>query len=368
LARFPPRKSYLKLRALRAFVVRKFFVLDVNHTCLQARFVKALVTGGNGFLGGAIVRMLQARGDSVTVFSRTPPITHSEVPHFPGDIREAESLRKAFSGMDTIFHVAAKAGVWGPAREYQSINVDGTCNVINACRMSGVAKLIYTSSPSVVFGRDDLCGVNESQPYPDRYLAAYPKTKAQAERMVLAANGHSLSTVALRPHLIWGPGDPHLIPRVVARARQGKLRQVGIGTNLVDITYIDNAAEAHVLAADALSPAAPCAGRAYFISQGEPVALWPWLNQLLGAVGAPPVTGRISFKAAFLMGSILESVHKFLGSRSEPLMTRFVANQLAKSHYFDISAANRDLGYVPRVSLQDGMERLIDWLKEFPAR
>lgn len=333
--------------------------------------MKALVTGGNGFLGSAIVRMLQARGDTVTVFSRTPaafiPNSEFRIRHFAGDIRDAAALQKACSGMDALFHVASKAGVWGPTREYQSINVDGTRNVIDACWANGVGKLIYTSSPSVVFGRNDLCGVNESQPYPDRYLAAYPKTKAEAERMVLAANDATLSTVALRPHLIWGPGDPHLIPRVIDRARQGKLRQVGDGTNLVDITYIDNAAEAHVLAADALSPSAPCAGRAYFISQGEPVALWPWLNELLKAVGAPPVTKKISPAMASLLGATLEGVHTIFRLRSEPLMTRFVANQLAKSHYFDISAARRDLGYFPRISLQDGMERLIDWLKRFPA-
>ncbi len=351
------------------FVVKNNLFLDVNGGCLQAQTVKALVTGGNGFLGGAIVHLLQARGDTVTIFSRTPPTVPSEfrTAHITGDIRDQKALRSACAGMDAVFHVAAKTGVWGALREYQSINVDGTRNIIEACRAKGIGKLIYTSSPSVVFGRNDLCGVNESQPYPNRYLAAYPKTKAQAERMVLAANDSSFSTVALRPHLIWGPGDPHLIPRVIDRARQGKLRQVGDGKNMVDITYIDNAAEAHLLAADALSPPAPCAGRAYFISQGEPVPLWPWLNELLVAVGAPPVTRKISPAMASLLGATLEGVHTILKLRSEPLMTRFVANQLAKSHYFDISAAKRDLGYFPRISLQDGMERLIHWLKQFPA-
>lgn len=269
--------------------------------------------------------------------------------------------------MDAVFHVAAKAGVWGRARDYESINVDGTRNVIAACRDNRVPKLVYTSSPSVVFDREDLCGVDESQPYPRRYLAEYPRTKAIAERMVLSANCPSLSTVALRPHLIWGPGDPHLIPRVIDRARKGKLRQVSDGQNLVDITYIDNVAEAHLLAADALSPSGRCAGRAYFISQGEPVTLWPWLNRLLEAIGAPKVTKRISLRRATIAGATLEVLYTLLGLQSEPLMTRFVANQLGKSHYFDISAARRDLGYFPRVSLDEGMGRLITWLKQFPA-
>jgi nucleoside-diphosphate-sugar epimerase len=314
--------------------------------------------------------MLHARGDEVSILCRSnyeivaPFIAHAH----QADLRDAAAVRRACAGMDVVFHAASLTGVWGPLPEYQTINVDGTKNVLDACRANEVPKLVYTSSPSVVFGRGDLCGVDESQPYPHRYLAAYPKTKAQAECLVLAANDNSLSTVALRPHLIWGPGDPHLIPRVIERARKGKLRQVGDGKNRVDITYIDNAAEAHLLAADALRPSAPCAGRAYFISQGEPVALWPWLDQLLAAVGVPRVTRKISLRTASLMGATLEGLHKVLGLRREPLMTRFVANQLAKSHYFDISAAKRDLGYVPRVSTQDGMIMLVEWLKRFPAR
>jgi nucleoside-diphosphate-sugar epimerase len=344
--------------------------LDAKNKNHHARFVKALVTGGNGFLGSAIVRMLYARGDEVSILCRT---SHENVAPFirhahHADLRDTAAVHCACAGLDVVFHAASLTGVWGPFREYQSINVDGTRNVIDACRTGGVARLVYTSSPSVVFGHDDLCGVDESQPYPNRYLAAYPQTKAEAERMVLAANDDSFFTVALRPHLIWGPGDPHLIPRVIDRAKKGKLRQVGDGKNLVDITYIDNAAEAHLLAADSLNRSVLCAGRAYFISQGKPVALWPWLDQLLVAVGAPRVTRKISLKAATLLGATLEGVHKVLGLKQEPPMTRFVANQLGKSHYFDISAAKRDLGYAPRVSSKDGMERLVNWLKQFPVQ
>jgi nucleoside-diphosphate-sugar epimerase len=326
--------------------------------------MKSLVTGGNGFLGGAIVRMLHARGDEVAVLCRksyehlAPYVTRV----FQGDLRDATAVRAACKGVDVVFHVAALTGIWGPKREFHSINVEGTRNVIDACRANEVRKLIYTSSPSVVFGRDELCGVDESQPYPKRYLAAYPETKAAAERMVLAANDASLATVSLRPHLIWGPGDPHLIPRVIQRAREGKLIQLGDGANLVDITYIDNAAEAHVLAADALRPGAQYAGRTYFISQGEPVSLWPWLNQILAAVGAPAVTRQVSASAAYRVGALLEAAYRLVSARSEPRMTRFLALQLAKSHYFDISAARRDLGYKPRIGTPEGVGKLVAWL------
>ena len=323
--------------------------------------MKALVTGGNGFLGSAIVRMLRARGDEVAALCRSsyehiaPYVSRV----FQGDLRDAGAVRAACAGVDVVFHVAALAGIWGPRREYFSINVDGTRNVIEACRANGVPRLVYTSSPSAVFGREELCGVDETQQYPARYLATYPETKAAAERLVLAANNDSLATVALRPHLIWGPGDPHLIPRVIQRAREGKLVQVGDGKNLVDITYIDNAAQAHLLAADALRPNSPCAGRAFFISQGDPVMLWPWLNQILAAVGAPAVVRRISFSAAYHVGAMLEAAYHMVGARSEPRMTRFLACQLAKSHYFNIAAARRELGYEPRISTQEGLKRFI---------
>jgi nucleoside-diphosphate-sugar epimerase len=224
-------------------------------------------------------------------------------------------------------------------------------------------KLIHTSTPSVVFGEDDLCGVDESQPYPTRYLADYPETKAVAEQMVLAANSPNLATVALRPHLIWGPGDPHLIPRVIDRARRGRLVQVGDGKNLVDITYIDNAAEAHVLACDALAPGARCAGRAYFISQGEPVVLWLWLNEILTAVGAPNVIRTVSYRTARRLGAALEGLYRATRIITEPRMTRFLASQLAKSHYFNIEAARRDFGYRPRVIAAEGVRRLVASLR-----
>ena len=167
-----------------------------------------------------------------------------------------------------------------------------------------------------------------------------------------------LLTCSLRPHLIWGPRDPHLVPRLIERARRGRLRQIGDGTNLVDMVYVDNAAQAHLLAADALIEGSPVGGRAYFISQGEPINCWQWINDILALAGLPPVRKKISLAAARRIGFVLESVYRALRIAREPLMTRFLATQLATSHYFDITAARRDFGYRPNVSTQEGMRRL----------
>jgi nucleoside-diphosphate-sugar epimerase len=328
--------------------------------------VKALVTGGGGFIGSHVARRLHKHGDKVTALGRHryPQLEKAGIQTVQVDLRDAEGVRRASANMDIVYHVGAIPGIWGKRQEFRDINVGGTRNVLEACRAAGVRRLVFTSTPSVVFGEEELCGVDESQPYPSKYLAAYPMTKAIAERMVLEANGPNLATVALRPHLVWGPGDPNLIPRIIQRAREGKLVQVGDGTNLVDITYIDNATEAHVLAGDALSPGAPCAGRAYFISQGEPVVLWSWINELLLALGVPTVGRTISHRKARWIGALFELAHGVLGVSSEPRMTRFLADQLARSHYFSIEAARRDLGYEPRVSTEEGLRRLVSSLEE----
>ncbi len=323
--------------------------------------MKALVTGGGGFLGSRIVQLLHERGDDVVALGRRPypQLERAGIRTVQADVRDAEKLQKACAEMDVLFHTAAIAGIWGRIETYRSINVTGTRNVVDACRACGIKKLVFTSSPSVVFGADPVCGIDESQPYPKRHLAVYSATKAEAERIVLGANSNELSTVALRPHLIWGPGDPHLIPRVIDRARRGRWVQVGDGKNLVDITYIDNAAQAHLQAADALGPTARCAGRSYFLSQGEPVRLWDWLNEILAGVELPPAKRTISYATAYRLGRLLEVVYRVLAIHREPIMTRFLATQLAHSHYLDISAARRDFGYRPSVSTAEGVARLL---------
>jgi nucleoside-diphosphate-sugar epimerase len=320
----------------------------------------ALVTGGGGFLGLAIVRRLVARGDSVRSLSRQ---SHSDleslgVKEFLGDLSDSAAVERTVEGCDLVFHVAAKAGVWGPPDEYYRTNVVGTENILAACRNHGVRRLIYTSSPSVVFTGSDRAGIDETAPYANKFLAAYPYTKAIAERAVLAANGPDLATVALRPHLIWGPGDNHLIPRLIARARAGKLRRIGDGSNRVDAIYIDNAADAHLLAADRLAPGSPIAGNAYFLGQDSPVLLWDFINRILDTAGLPPVRRSLPAGVAYFMGGMLEAIHRTFGLSGEPRMTRFLARQLSTSHWFDLAAAKRDLGYVPAVSTEEGLRRL----------
>lgn len=323
--------------------------------------MKVLVTGGGGFLGGAVVRLLHARGDAVRSFTRTnnPWLAELGVEQACGNLADPDAVKKAAEGCDAVVHVAAKAGVWGRYEDYVATNVTGTQNVLAACRSLGIRKLVYTSTPSVVHTGGDIEGANESLPVATHFLAYYPETKAKAEKLVLAANDPNLATVALRPHLIWGPGDPHLIPRLITRARAGKLRRVGKREVVVDVTYVDNAAEAHVLALDRLSPAGPIAGKAYFLSNGEPIGLYAFVDRVLATAGLPPVTKSISAGKAKLAGHILERVYRTFRLTGEPMMTRFLAGQLSTSHWYDISAAKRDLGYVPRVSIDEGLKRLV---------
>lgn len=320
-----------------------------------------LVTGGGGFLGGAIIDQLLARGETVRSISRGayPELEAKGVQCFQGDLgSDMETLLKAAEGCDMIFHVAAKAGVWGSYEDYFQANVVATRNVIVACKKHGIQYLIHTSSPSITFDGVDEDGVDESIPYATNFLCNYPKTKAQAEYDVLQANCDSLHTVALRPHLIWGPGDNHLVPRIISRAKAGKLKLVGKGDNRVDATYIDNAAAAHLAAADALQNGGECAGKAYFISNDEPIAMRDLLNQILDAANLPPVTKSVSPGLAYGVGNILEFIYGVLGKTDEPMMTRFIARQLATAHWYNIDAAKRDLGYRPQVSMAAGMKIL----------
>lgn len=322
--------------------------------------MKVFITGAGGFLGSALARMLRARGDEVTGYARGhyPQLERLGVRMIRGDVTAEDALVAAMRDHDVVIHTAAKAGVWGDAREYWRTNVAGTQAVLNACHRVGVGRLVYTSSPSVVFTGRDQNNLDESAPYPAHYEATYPATKAAAERMVLAANSPRLATVALRPHLIWGPGDPHIIPRLVARARTGKLRIVGSGRNVVDATFITNAAYAHVLAIDRLAWGQPIAGRAYFIANGEPMPLWQLISEIVQAQGLAPPERHLPAWAAVAIGGALELAYRLLHLPGEPPMTRFVARELVTSHWFNLDAARRDLGYEPRVSVADGLEQL----------
>jgi nucleoside-diphosphate-sugar epimerase len=332
--------------------------------------MRALVTGGGGFLGRFLVEQLLARGDTVSIFSRGdyPHLTAQGVTLFRGDLRQPDDLEPAVSRQDAVFHVAALPGIWGSWKTFYEINTLGTEHVIQACRKHSVPRLIYTSSPSVVYDGRPHTQADESLPYPQRYLCHYPRSKALAEQAVLAANGvDGLLTVALRPHLIWGPRDQHLIPRLIARARQGRLVQVGDGSNLVSMSYVENAAVAHLQAHDALSPGSPCAGQAYFINELEPVPLWGWVNELLALGGLPPVRRRIPANLAWGLGACCELVCGALRRTAEPPMTRFLASQLSQSHCYSTEKAQRDFGYRPAVSYEEGMRRLAPLVQALAA-
>ncbi|AVI64389.1 3-beta hydroxysteroid dehydrogenase [Shewanella sp. WE21] len=353
---------------------------------LALRVQHAFVTGAGGFLGKAICLRLLAAGIKVTGFARGhyPELEALGVVMLQGDLVNKDLLQQAMQGCDIVFHVASKAGVWGDRDSYFCPNVKGAANVIAACKALKIDKLVYTSTPSVTFAGQDESGIDESTPYATRFLNHYAHSKAIAEKMMLDANQvggmplenpsvtqvssqvttqatgpYALKTVALRPHLIWGPGDPHLVPRVLSRGRLGKLKLVGREDKLVDTIYIDNAAYAHVLAALELCQVKPkCQGKAYFLSNDEPITMAEMINLILACDALPPVTKRVPQSVAYVAGAVLESVHYLLKKQEEPMMTRFVARQLSCSHYFDISAAKRDLGYRALVSINQGMARL----------
>lgn len=329
------------------------------------RATSALVTGGGGFLGRYVVEQLLARGERVTVFARG---------HYPepaalgarlirGDLRDRQAVIAACRGVDVVYHVAARAGLWGPWKDFYQVNVVGTENVIAACRANGVPKLVYTSSPSVIFDGSHQEGVNESVPYPDHYESPYPETKALGEQAVISANGSDLLTTSLRPHLIFGPRDNHLLPSLIERAKRGRVPQVGDGTNKVDLTYVEDAARAHLLAADAMKPDSPVAGSVYFISQDDPVVLWSWIDEFLSRLGLPPVKLKVPLGLARGAGAVMAGLYRTLRLRGEPPLTPFLAGELAQNHYYDISAAKRDFGYRPRYTMAEATEQTIAWLK-----
>lgn len=324
--------------------------------------MRVLVTGCSGFLGSEIVRQLLARGDEVVGLSRreVPDLVRDGMSHHRGDLTDNDYVYRTITDVDSVIHTAAVAGVWGPWDHFFQNNVIATRNLLAACLEGNVPSLIYTSSPSVTFDGEHQSGVDESAGYPENWMCHYPHTKAIAEQEVLSADStDGLRTVSLRPHLIWGNGDPHLLPRILDRARSSKLRIIGDGNNLIDTVHVTNAASAHLAAMDQLH-ADPngAAGRAYFIAQDEPVNCWQWIGRLCERFDVPAPTKSISHNAAHRIGAICETVYRLTGRQQEPPMTRFVAAQLAKDHYFDITAAKECLGYRPTVTLEEGLQEL----------
>ncbi|MSU45754.1 MAG: NAD-dependent epimerase/dehydratase family protein [Lacunisphaera sp.] len=321
------------------------------------------ITGASGFIGGKIAGRLLADGRRVRVLSRRPlpELAKFGAEVVSGDLDDAAALRRGCEGVGTVFHVAGRVGVWGPAADFLRVNVAGTRHVLAACHATGVHRLVYTSSPSVVYNGGDLSGVDESAPLCTKAPCAYPTSKAAAECLVGNAHSAELATVSLRPHLVWGPGDRNVAPRVLALARKGRLKIIGSGRNKVDVTHITNVVDAHLLAEQALArPDAAAGGKAYFITNGEPLVLWDWINELLRGLGMPEIHDHVSLGTAYLAGGVMEALWRVLPLKGEPPMTRFTASSLATDHWFDISAARRDLGYAPRVSMPTGTAELIE--------
>lgn len=328
---------------------------------------KVLVTGGGGFVGSCIVKQLQKIDVQCIVVGRNayPKLKASGVTCLQGDICDTSFLSDSMQGVDTVFHVAALAGIWGKWDEYYRINVQGTENVVAACKQNKVSSLVYTSTPSVVFNGADIVNGDETLPYANKFLCHYAKSKVMAEKIVLnsSSSDEEFLTCAIRPHLVWGPGDPHLIPRLLERGRTGELKKVGDCNNLVDISYVENVADAHLLAAVNLESTKTAAGQAYFVSQGEPVNLWQWIDELFERMDVPPIQSTVPFSLAYGAGVVLETLHEVFAPQKEPRMTRFLAEQLAKSHCFSIAKATRDLCYKPRISTSTGMDIIVSQMK-----
>jgi nucleoside-diphosphate-sugar epimerase len=324
--------------------------------------MRVLVTGGNGFLGRAVVEELLARGHAVTSGARRaqPEIEALGARTVALDLRELDSVRNAVAGHAAVVHSAALTGVWGRRADYVETNVLGTRRVLQACIEQGVERLVYTGSPSACFdGRDHVRAGNDL-PYARSFLSPYPETKAVAEAEVLLANGRlGLLTTVLRPHLILGARDPHLVPRLLARARARRLWIVGRGENEVSLCHVRNAAVAHALALERLDSGARHAGRAYFIAQQQPVVLWNWIAELCAAVGVPGPRRRLSLPFAYAAGALCEGVWTVLRRTQEPPLTRFVALQLARSHSYALEPAQADFGYAEVVSLADATAEVV---------
>lgn len=313
----------------------------------------------------ALIKRLIAEGHKVTSFSRREYPLHWAlgIKSIQADIRDAKALEEACLGMDVVFHLAAKLGIWGPYEEYESINVTGTYNVIKACRKQGVSRLIFTSSSGVVFDGTDLEGIDESQAYPEKYGSHYTSTKADAERMIIEANSEELKTISLRPHLVWGPYDAHLIPGILKRAESGKMRRIGDKEHFIDTTYIDNMVDALMLSADALEHKPEAAGQVFFITNGEPARVWDFVNSIIQIAGHPPVQKRIPERAAIFAAGFSERFRTLFKITSEPFMTRNAIRELCTNHWFDISKARDILGYHPKISYAEGFKFLKDYLR-----
>ncbi len=324
--------------------------------------MRVLVTGGTGFLGGHLVRGLRERGHFVRAMGRDEKacdaLLREGIQVVRADLCAKQAMDSACVGVDAVCHVAALSAPWGKRDDFWRANVEGTANVVEACQRQRVAKLVHVSSPSVVFdGGDHVDGV-ESAPFPRRFLCHYSESKMHAELLVRDAQRNGLNTVILRPKAIFGPGDTTLLPRLLRAARDKRLPRIGAGDNRIDLTYVDNVVHAMVLALDA--PAA--VGGTYTITNGEHVRIWDLVREVLTAMGVDANLRRVPYRVVYGMAALMECKAKLLGG--EPLLTRYTTAILGRTQTYNITAARRDLGYAPLVSVQEGVRRTLAWLRE----
>jgi len=323
-----------------------------------------LVTGGLGFVGRHLVNALAAQGDVVTALDlREGEPWREGVVLQQVDLRHPTEVMRAVAGHEIVFHNASLVHTkHNRERDVWDVNLCGTENVLAACRQHRVRKLVYVSSASVVYEGRDIEGADETLPYSQVSQAPYADSKIAAEKLVLAANGPELATVAIRPHVIFGPGDTRLLPAILQRARAGKLKfEVGPGTHLSDFTYIDNLTDALLAAGERLGPESPIAGQAYFVTNGEPMGFFAFIKQILAELDLPPIRGRVPYALAYSVAALAEAWDTLKGGtlNAEDGMSRFAIRYLCTHHYFDISKAVRDLGYRPAVNLEQGIARTV---------
>ena len=329
--------------------------------------MKILVTGATSLIGAGVARRFAERGDTTVCLQRRSSDSLADVVGVEqrlGDLRDADAVMAAASGCDGIVHVAAKVGVVGAWEDYRSVNVDGTANVLAAAARHGIERVVYVSSPSVAHGGEPIVGGGADAPVFGRRGAWYPESKAMAEILALGASTGDCGVVAVRPHLVWGPGDTQLVGRIVERARSGRLALVGGGRALVDTTYIDNAVDALVAALDAVSPDAVCSGRAYVVSNGEPRMIRELVEGICGAAGVEFAPREVSLRLGRAVGSLVERAWPIVRRGEEPPLTRFVAEQLGTAHWFDQRQARDELGWKPAVTIDEGLRRLGAWYDE----
>ncbi|KQO99704.1 NAD-dependent epimerase/dehydratase family protein [Leifsonia sp. Leaf264] len=322
--------------------------------------MKVLVTGASGFLGGAVVRDLVAAGHEVRTFQRRPSGLAGEpgISDAIGSVTDAAALASALDGIDAVVHLAAKVSLAGDPTEFEAVNVGGTRTLVDAMRSAGVGRLVFVSSPSVAHSGSSIVGDGALPADPASARGDYARTKAQAELLALAADSEEFKVVAVRPHLVWGPGDTQLVGRIVDRARSGRLPLLGHGAALIDTTYVDNAASAMTAA---LAQLDEVHGRSYVVTNGEPRPVAEMLAGICAAAGAPAPRWSVPASVARTAGGVVEAAWRVRPGVDEPPMTRFLAEQLSTAHWFDQRATRAELRWTPTVTIDEGLERLAEY-------